>query len=181
MEFLSFFVPLQFLGAVAAVDVSVLGDKAFLSKVHSALLAGEAVIVPRSSLIVHHISGFSKTGDGVLTAAALLGHVCFVTVDAVKFLLMRGEASSSQRLHTHHTHQTLRVPRLILIVHSTCCDGLPAGSAVFREFALVAAAAVNVLVFSDEALRADRLLTLITRETVIMKHVAFVLHTLCTC
>lgn len=59
-------------------------------------------------------------------------------------------------------------------------DLLAAGAGL-GELLLVAGAAVDVVVFAQEALGADGLLTLITGEALIMKRVSFILHTLHTC
>lgn len=73
------------------------------------------------------------------------------------------------------------MPRLVLVIHTSCGNGLLAASALFGKFLLVARAAVDVVVLCYETFGSDWLLTLIAGETLIMPRVAFVFHVLSAC
>lgn len=60
------------------------------------------------------------------------------------------------------------MPRLVLVIHTSCGNGLLTASALFGKFLLMTEAAVNVVVLCYETLVADWLLTLIAFETLIM-------------
>lgn len=66
----------------------------------------------------------SLTCYWVLAAVALLGHVRLVAVHAVNVALVRSEASSCQRFTAGFAHETLRVPRLVLVADPSGGDGL---------------------------------------------------------
>lgn len=67
---------------------------------------------------------FHSTCDGILAAAALLGHGGLVAVDAEHLVLVVGEARPRQRLRAGAAHEAVAVPRLVLVVHSSRGDGL---------------------------------------------------------
>lgn len=98
---------LQFLGAVRAVNVSIVSYKALVCQVERALLTVKAVIVPRAALIVHYVRSLAKSCNGILAAAALFGHSAFVAVHTVDLFLVGGEAGASQRLSAGGAHKTL--------------------------------------------------------------------------
>lgn len=60
---------------------------------------------------------FEPTCDGVLTAAALLGHTVLVAVDTENLVLVFGEAGPCQSLGAGAAHKAVAVPRLLLVVH----------------------------------------------------------------
>ena len=60
------------------------------------------------------------TCDGLLASTALLGHNGFVTVDTKDLVLMFSEARARQWLGAGTTDETMAVPRLLLVVHSSC-------------------------------------------------------------
>ena len=64
------------------------------------------------------------TSDGVLAAAALLGHTVLVAVDTEHLILVVGETRPCQRLGAGAAHKTVAVPRLVLVVHSSRGYGL---------------------------------------------------------
>lgn len=50
----------QLLGTVGAVDGTSLSNEACVSQVEGALLAVEAVIMPRAAFVVHYVRSFTK-------------------------------------------------------------------------------------------------------------------------
>lgn len=52
---------LQFLGTVRTVNVSIVRNKVLFRQVETAFLAVKTVIVPRATLVVHHIGSLSKS------------------------------------------------------------------------------------------------------------------------
>lgn len=71
-------------------------------------------------ILEHHSQlGFKATCDGVLAAAAFLGHRALVAVDAEDLVLVVGETRPCQRLRAGAAHETVVVPRLVLVVHSS--------------------------------------------------------------
>lgn len=87
-----------------------------------------------------------QTRNGIPAAAAFLGHSAFVAVYTVDLFLMGGEAGASQGLSAGGAHKALRMPRLVLVIHTSCCNGLLTASALFGKFLLVARATVDVVV-----------------------------------
>lgn len=71
------------------------------------------------ALVFRRNSGIKLTCDGVLAAAALLGHGGLVAVDTEDLLLVVGETRPCQRLCAGAAHETVAVPRLVLVVHSS--------------------------------------------------------------
>ena len=59
------------------------------------------------------------TCDGILAAAALLCHGALVAVDTEDLVLVVGETRPCQRLRAGAAHETVGVPRLLLVVHSS--------------------------------------------------------------
>lgn len=71
-----------------------------------------------------HLCMLGLTCDRVLAAMALLGYISLVAVHTVNTVLMGGEVSSRQRLTAGLAHETLRVPRLVLVADPSGGDGL---------------------------------------------------------
>lgn len=67
-------VALLLVATVGAEDVSSLGHELLVGQTQGASLTVEAVLVPGAALVVHHVHSFTETCDGVLAAAAFLGH-----------------------------------------------------------------------------------------------------------
>lgn len=177
---INLFVTLQFLGAVRAVDVISADDEALVGQREAALLAVEAVFVPGVALVVHHVCAMTKACDGVFTSMAFLGHIGLVAVDTVDVVVMRGEASSCQRLTAGGTHETLGVPRLVLVADASRGDSLLAVIALLGKLLVMARSTVDVISFGQEALRANGLLTLEAGEALLVPHLVLVLHILGT-
>lgn len=135
--------------------------------------------MPGAALVVHHVHSFTKTCDGVLAAAAFLCHRALVAVDAEDLVLVVGETRPCQRLRAGAAHETVTVPRLVLVVHSSRGYRLFAADAVFGKLLVMAGAAVNVTSFGDETLRSYWSFTAATGETLVVPRVPFVLHALC--
>lgn len=66
--------PSLFVAAVSAEDVSSFGYETLVGQTEGAFLTVEAVFVPGAALVVHDVHSFTKTCDGMLAAAAFLGH-----------------------------------------------------------------------------------------------------------
>lgn len=64
------------------------------------------------------------TSDGVVAAAALLGHGALVAVDAEDLVFVLGETRPCQSLRAAAAHEAVAVPRLVLVVHSARRYGL---------------------------------------------------------
>lgn len=169
---------LEFFGAVRAVDEITADGKALVGQRQTALLAVEAVLMPRVTLVVDHICAMTKTCDWVLAAMTFLGHISLVAVDAVDVVFVRGEASSCQRLTAGGAHKTLGVPWLVLIADASRGDGLLAVVAFFSKLLVMARSAVDVVPFGQKALRADWLLTIKTGEALLVPQLVLVLHVL---
>lgn len=167
--------------AVAAQDVSPFGHEALVGQAEGAALAVEAVLVPGASLVAHHGHAFPETCDGVVAAAALLGHRRLVAVDAEDLVLVFGEAGARQRLGAAAAHEAVAVPRPVLVADPSGGYGLAAAHAVFGELLVVARAAVGVAAFRQETLRADWTFAAVTGEAFVVPRVAFVLHALRAC
>lgn len=134
--------------------------------------------MPGAALVVHHVHSFTKTCDGVLAATALLCHRALVAVDTEDLVLVVGEAGPGQRLRAGAAHETVAVPRLVLVVHSSRRYRLFAADAVFGKLLVMAGAAVNISPFGEETLRSYWSFTAGTGETLIVPRVPFVLDTL---
>lgn len=68
------------------------------------------------------------------------------------------------------------MPRLFLVGHSSCGDGLLAGTALVSKLLFEAGHAEVPCVFGDEGLGADWLLAAMTQEAGLMPAVAFIFH-----
>lgn len=64
------------------------------------------------------------TCDGLLAAAALLGHAALVALHAEDLVLVVGEASARQRFGAGAADKAVAVPRLLLVAHSSRGDRL---------------------------------------------------------
>ncbi len=71
-----------------------------------------------------HMCVWIQTCNGILAAAAFFGHSGFVAVHTVDLFLMGGEAGASQGLSAGGAHEALRMPRLVLVIHTSCGNGL---------------------------------------------------------
>ncbi len=71
-----------------------------------------------------HMCVWIQTCNGILAAAAFFGHSGFVAVHTVDLFLMGGEAGASQGLSAGGAHKALRMPRLVLVIHTSCGNGL---------------------------------------------------------
>lgn len=120
-------------------------NKALIGEGEGAFLAGEAVLVPGESLIVHHIGSMAEPCDWVLAAVALLGHVGLVAVHTINVVLVGGEARSCQRFTAGLAHKTLRVPGMVLVADPSRSDGLLAFEAFLGKLLLMARSAVDVI------------------------------------
>lgn len=157
-----------FVAAFSAEDVSSFGYETLVGQTEGASLTVEAVFVPGAALIVHHVHSFTKTCDGMLAPAAFLGHSVLVAVDTEDLVLVVGETCPGQRLGAGAAHETVTVPRLVLVVHSSRGYRLFAADAMFGKFLVIAGAAVNVISFGEETLRSYWSFTVGTGEAFIM-------------
>lgn len=160
------------------MDVLSVDHKALVGQREAALLAVEAVLVPRESLIVHHVGAVAEPCDWVFAPMALLGHISLETVHAVDVVLVRSEASSSQTFVAGFAHETLRVPGLVLVADPSRGDGLLAVETLLGKLLVVAGSAVDVFPFGQEALRSDGLLAFKAGEAFLVPHLVLVLHIL---
>lgn len=74
------------------------------------------------------------TCDGVLAAAALLGHAALVTLHAEDLVLVVGEAGARQRFGAGAADKAVAVPRLLLVAHPPGGDRLEGGRYGFFVF-----------------------------------------------
>lgn len=93
-------------------------------QVERTFLTVKTVVVPRATLVVHYTRRLSKSCNGMLATIALFGHSALVTVYAVDLLLMGGESGARQGFAAGEAHKALRVPRLVLVIHTSCGNGL---------------------------------------------------------
>lgn len=66
----------------------------------------------------------APTCDGVLAAAALLGHAALVAFHAEDLVLVVGEAGARQRFGAGAADEAVAVPRLVLVAHPPRGDRL---------------------------------------------------------
>lgn len=164
---------------VGAEDVFAVGHKSFVGQTEGAAFTVEAVLVPGAALERHHVYSFTKACDGVMAGRTLLGHVALVAVHTEHLVLVVGEARPGQRFGTRRAHETVPVPRLLLVRHPSRGDGLFAAEALLGELLVVTRAAEDVVPLGGEALCPDWPLTAGAGEAVLVPRIPLVLHTLC--
>lgn len=76
-------------------------------------------------------------------------------------------------------HETLPMPWLVLVCHTSTCDDLGALDTSSGEFLFIAAGAKDLLFARDKALRANRGLANYAAEAFLVPLSSFVFHLLC--
>lgn len=160
---------------VGAQDVVTLGEEAPPHQRHRALHTRETLAVPLA-LLKGDVLSSSQAGDRLGAAHTLLGVQIAEAVQAVGVVVAGGEALPGELASAADAQETLAVPRLLLIGHSARRDRLLAGGALVGELFLEAVHTEVCVVFGDEGLGADRLLTALTQEAGLMPTVPLILH-----
>lgn len=92
----------------------------------------------------------AKACDGLCAGTALLGIEVPKALDAVRVVILGGELLASQGRLAACADETLLVPRLIPVSHSSLGQGLFAPSAARSKLALVTGDTVIILLVWDE-------------------------------
>lgn len=166
-------------GAFRAEDVGTVGDEAFTNQTDVASGALEAVVVPVTILERDEPSA-SDSSDGFGAGRAAFGEELAETFSTVRFLVFGSEALTGQRLVAVGARETLAMPRVVLVRHTSSRYDLGAFDAASGELLLVTAAAVDVLFARDERLGADGVLAHEAGEALLVPLSALVLHLLGT-
>lgn len=161
--------------AVGAQDIVTLGEEAASHQRHGALQAGETLAVPLA-LLKRDVLGSCQTGDGLGAAHTLLCIQVAEAFEAVGVVFPGGEALTRQLLSAADAEETLAVPGLVLVGHSTCCDGLLTSTALVGKLLLEAGHTEVAGVFWDEGLGSYWLLAAVAQEAGLMPAVPLVFH-----
>lgn len=167
------------LGALGAEDVSTVRDETFAHQAGVARGALEAIVVPVAVLEGDETRA-TDTGDGFGTRSAAFGKQFAEAFGTVGFLVFGGEALSGQRLVAVGASETLTVPRVVLVGHTSSRYDLATFDTASGEFLFVTTAAVNILIARDERLGADGALADEAAEALLVPLSALVLHFLGT-
>lgn len=118
----------------------------------------------------------SKTCDGFVAGLTLLGVQVAKTLEAVRAVVSGGEVLTGQLRLTVGAHETLFMPRLVPIGHSTFSQGLFTAGAARGKLVLVAGNAVMFVLVGDEGLGANGLFAAVTDKTALVPCGAAVLQ-----
>lgn len=160
---------------VGTQDVVTLGEEATSHQRHRTLHAGETLAVPLA-LLKGDVLSTCQTGDGLGAAHAFL---CIQVADAFKavgVVFPGGEALTRQLLSAADAQETLSVPGLLLVGHSTCCDGLLTSTTLVGKLLLEARHTEVAGVFWDKGLGSYWLLAAVAQEAGLMPAVPLVFH-----
>jgi hypothetical protein len=132
------------------------------------------------------ISHTFKVKDNFLTCdwfgagEASLSEEIAVAVGAIGLVVLGGKSLTSQRICAVGAGETLSVPGLVLVRHSSTRDDFLTLDAPCGKLLFVAPSAVNFLLAGDEALRPDRVLANAASKALLVPLSRLVLHLLCT-
>lgn len=122
----------------------------------------------------------SKTCDWFAAGLALLGIQAAKALEAVRALVSGGEVLTRQLCLAAGAHETLLMPRLVPVGHTTFSQGLFTACAARGELVLVAGHAVVFILVRDERLRANWLFAAVTDEAALVPCRASILQLLRT-
>lgn len=167
-------------GAFRTQDVVGIGDEPFANKTALTRSTDETFVVPMS-VLEGDVARATNSCDWLSARCTSLSKQISVTLSTVRLLVSAGESFSGQTLGTIRARETLSVPRIVLVRHSSRSDDLTTLDAPSRELLLVAASAVNVLFPWNEGLRSDWGFARATTETLFVPLSGLVLHFLHPC
>jgi len=148
--------------AVGAVWRVILGRELLLRQLLVAVVADEALAMPRLVLVGH-----TPLVDHPTTLGALLGKLLLVAGHAAGLLLARDEALVADWLTAHHAREALLVhllPLVLKLLH-TSLKRLGTGITPSCEVVIMAVCTEDLVVLGGERLIDERLLALETLET----------------
>lgn len=166
-------------GTLWAQDIGAIRDEALAYERVLAHGADEAVIMP-VAVFKGDEAGATDTCDWVFARYAALGKELTKAVGAVRFLVARSEALTSERSVAVGAREALAVPRFVLVSYATGRDDLVALDAAGSKLLLVASGAVYLLLSRDERLGANGCLADDATEAFFMPLPRLVLHLLVT-
>lgn len=117
-----------------------------------------------------------KSTDGGGAGGTFFGIQVTEAVEAVGKVITGGEALTRQLLLTASTQETVLVPWLVMIGHTSSGDWLLALNTLHGKLLFVTGHAVVIVVFRDEALGANWLLAALAAEAGFMPAVSFMFH-----
>lgn len=109
-----------------------------------------------------------------------LGEKLAKALGTVRFVVARRESLSRQGVVAVAAGETISVPRLVLVCHTSASNNLVALNTPSGELVLVTCGAVNLLLARDEALRADRVLADHAAEAFLVPLSGLIFHLLST-
>jgi len=168
------------LGAFGAEDVGAVGDEAFPDEGTLAHGADKAVVMP-VAVLEGDESCATNSCDWFGACRAPLSEQFTETFGAVRLIVTRGEALSSQGSVAISAGETLSVPGVVLVGHTSRSNNLAALNAPDSEFVLVASGAVYFLLAGYEALGADGRLADDAAEAFLVPLAGLVLHLFVAC
>lgn len=118
----------------------------------------------------------SKSTDGGGAGGTFLGIQVAEAVEAVGKVITRGEALARELLLTASAQETVLMPGLVMVRHTTSGDGLLAVNTLHGKLLFIAGHAIVMVVFGDEALGANWLLAALAGKAGLMPAVSFMLH-----
>lgn len=163
--------------AVSTQDLVTVGEEASPNQRDGAAGALEAGLVPLT-ILERNILPLAKPCNGRVTGGTLLCVDAAEALDAVGRVSLGGEGLAGQWDLASCAHETLFVPRLILVAHTPCCQCLFAVAASRGEPALVARYTVVVVFVWNERLGTDGLLTAMAHKAVLVPCRALILQLL---
>lgn len=167
--------PLHVLAALWAEDVVTLSEETTANQGNGALLTVEAVIVPLA-LLKGNVLAASEAADWGGAGSTLLCIKVAEAVETVCKVIPGGKPLARQLLLAAGAQETVLVPRLVAVGHSTSGDGLLTVDTLHGKLLLVAGHTEAMVVLRDETLGADRLLASLAGETGLVPAVPLVLH-----
>lgn len=128
------------------------------------------------TVLKRNVLAASKTADGGGAVGTFLGKQAAEAVEAVGKVIPGGEPLTGQLLLASDANETLLMPGLVTVVHSSSGDWLLAVDTLQSELLLVAGQAVVVGILQHKAPGADGLLATVAGEAILMPTVALMLH-----
>lgn len=166
---------LDVFSTLRAQDVIAFSEEATSNQGNGALLAVEAIIVPLAFL-KRNILASTQTTDGCSAGGTLLGIKVAKAVETIGKVISRCESLSRQLLLAAGAQETVLMPGLLTVSHTSSGDCLLAVDALHGKLLLITGHTVVKGVLRDKTLGANWLLASLAGEASLMPAISFVLH-----
>lgn len=128
------------------------------------------------ALFKRNVLATAQTTDGCGAGGTLLGIKVAKAVETIGKVISRGEPLSRQLLFAAGAQETVLMPRLLTVGHTSSGDGFLAMDTLHGKLLLITGHAVVMVVLRNETLGANWLLASLACEASLMPAIPFVLH-----